>query len=98
MSRETRKAAAPAVVSSADAPSSFSPRDDIQRAVRQRLLHGQSIGDRRSEPSLDFVALCENNWHGLGMDRGDLGVRIGRPKPEQLVLAFDQVGFRAAPS
>jgi hypothetical protein len=76
----------------------FATRDDFERTVAQRLLHLQRFHHRKTKPRLDFIGLCQDDWHRLGMNCADFFIGICRQKSEQLMLAFNGIGFSAAPA
>jgi hypothetical protein len=73
-------------------------RDNPERSIWQRLLKRECILHRKRQPLLNGFGRRKNDRHGLGMDRAHFRIGIRRKKPEQLMLALNRIGFRAAPS
>jgi hypothetical protein len=68
----------------------FAARHYSKRLVREWSLQAKRIGRFGIEPKIELVRGHQDHRHRLGIDRGNDGVRRGRHKPEQFVLALDR--------
>jgi hypothetical protein len=69
---------------------SGTPRNDLQRSVRKRLLPGKRLQRRRGQPKVNFLRRPQDDRHGFGVDRRNFSIWIRGQEAEQVVgrLAF----------
>jgi hypothetical protein len=68
----------------------FSLRNNPECVVRQRPLQRKSVRRVRLEPAVDFRRRCQNDRHGLRVDRSHDSIGLRRKKSKQLMFTLDR--------